>query len=104
MGRYPDTLQSVTAKLNPEGTDYILVEDHPAPQRPLLPTVQALLAASPTPLTRREILARWPGAAPREDTLWRTLTRGCETGLFARSGTGTKVDAFRYALAMASVV
>jgi hypothetical protein len=99
VGRYPETLPGVAAELNPDGSDYVLVEDSPPPHRLLLPTLQTLLRESATPLSRREILARWPGAAPREDTLWRTLTRGCETGLFARSGTGTKTDAFRYALA-----
>ena len=74
----------------------MLVADGPAPHSPLLATLQTLLTESPTPLTRRELLARWPGDAPREDTLWRTLARGCEQGLFVRSGTGTKTDAFRY--------
>ncbi len=96
VGRYPDTLQAASAELNPECTDYVLLPDSPPLHPPLLATLQTLLAESPTPLTRRELLARWPGAAPREDTLWRTLTRGCEVSLFVRSGTGTKTDAFRY--------
>jgi hypothetical protein len=58
--------------------------------------LKALLAQSPTPLARRELLARWPDPAPREDTLWRTLTRGVELGLFIVTGSGTKTDAFRY--------
>ncbi|MCI0741802.1 MAG: hypothetical protein L0Y72_22440 [Gemmataceae bacterium] len=60
--------------------------------------MQSLLADSPTPLSHRELLGRWPGDAPRADTLWRTLTRGCELGLLERSGAGTKTDAFRYSL------
>ena len=96
VGRYPGTLQTATAELNPEGTDYVLLPDSPPPHPPLLATLQTLLSESPTPLTRQELLARWPGEAPREDTLWRTLARGCEQGLFVRSGTGTKTDAFRY--------
>ncbi len=98
VGRYPDTLPSITAELNPEGTDYVLLPDGPPPPS-LLSTLQALLADSPTPLTRAELLSRWPGEVPRPDTLWRTLTRGCELGLFVRLGTGTKTDAFRYAVA-----
>ena len=96
VGRYPGTLQTATAELNPEGTDYVLLPASLPPRPPLLATLQTLLSESPTPLTRRELLARWPGDAPREDTLWRTLARGCERGLFVRSGTGTKTDAFRY--------
>ncbi len=99
VGRYPDTLPSATAELNPEGTDYVLLPDSPEPHAPLLGTLQTLLSDSPTPLTRRELLARWPGEAPREDTLWRTLTRGCERGLFVRSGEGTRTEPFRYGVA-----
>jgi hypothetical protein len=99
VGRYPGTLQSAHAELNAEGTDYILLDGSPAPSPPLLTTLQTLLAESPTPLTRRELLDRWPGAAPRPDTLWRSLARGVEVGLFVISGTGTKTDAFRYGLA-----
>src|SRR5206468_1640876 len=67
VGRYPGTLQTATAELNPEGTDYVLLPDIPPPHPPLLATLQTLLSESPTPLTRQELLARWPGDAPRED-------------------------------------
>lgn len=100
VGRYPDTLDSLTAELNLEGTNYIFSSDPPAAAAPLLlSTVQQLLGVSPTPLTREELRARWPGPPPREDSLGRTLTRATETGLLTRSGAGTKVDAFRYGLA-----
>jgi hypothetical protein len=72
VGRYPETLQTATADLNPEGTDYILLPDCPAPPPPLFSTLQTLLAASPTPLTRRELFERWPAPAPSPATLWRT--------------------------------
>jgi hypothetical protein len=98
VGRYPDTLQAVSAELNAEGTDYLLLPDSPAPHPPLLATLQTLLAESPTPLTCNELLARWPGEAPRPDSLWRTLARGVEVGLFVVSGSGTKTDARRYGL------
>jgi hypothetical protein len=99
VGRYPDTLQTAAAELNAEGTDYILLPESPKPSPPLLPPLQALLAASPTPLTLQEILSRWPAPPPRPDSLWRTLRRGLETGLFTiRGGSGTKTDAFRYEL------
>jgi hypothetical protein len=98
VGRYPGTLQTATAELNPEGTDYVLLADSPPPHPPLLATLQTLLTESATPLTRRELLERWPGTAPRPDTLWRTLARGVELCLFIVSGTGTKTDAFRYGI------
>ena len=65
-----------------------------------LETVRQLLSQSST-LTRQEILDRWPASEPRPhvDSLWRTLTRGCEQGVFVRSGEGTKAEAFRYGLA-----
>jgi hypothetical protein len=97
VGRYPGTLQTATAELNGEGTDYLLLDNSAAPHPRLLVTLQTLLTESPTPLSRRALLERWPGAAPRPDTLWRTLSRGVERGLFVVSGTGTKTDAFRYA-------
>jgi hypothetical protein len=98
VGRYPETLQTATAELNAAGTDYILA-DADAPPRPLLlTTLQTLLGASSTPLSRQEILCRWPQSEPppRGDSLCRCLARGCETGLFVRSGGGTKTEAFRY--------
>ena len=62
---------------------------------------RANVRQSPAPLTRQEILARWPETEPppRPDSLWRTLTRGCELGILVRSGAGTKAEAFRYGLA-----
>ena len=89
VGRYPGTLQSVAAELNPEGTDYlVLAGDAPAAAlAPVLETVCRLLGQSPVPLTRQEILARWPeGEPPRADSLWRSLARGCELGILVRSG------------------
>jgi hypothetical protein len=98
VGRYPDALQIVTAELNLEATDYILLPDSPASRPPLLDTLQSLLRGSSIPLTHRELLARWPGVAPRDDSLWRALARGVEQGLFVITGAGTKTDAFRYAM------
>jgi hypothetical protein len=98
VGRYPETLQTATAELNPEGTDYVLLPDNTAPAPPLLGTLQTLLAASATPLTCRELLARWPAPSPRPDSLWRTLARGIEIGLFTVAGKGTKTEPFRFTL------
>jgi hypothetical protein len=102
VGRYPGTLQHVAAELNPEGTDYLLLADEPpgAANAVSLETVRQVLSQSPTPLTRQEILARWPeGELPRADTLWRCLTRGCDLGILIRTGEGNKAEAFRYSLA-----
>jgi hypothetical protein len=96
VGRYPETLQTVSAELNPEGTDYVLLPDSLAPHPPLLSTLQILLTESPTPLTRRELLDRWPGAGPHIDSLSRTLARGIELGLFTGAGKGTKAEPLRF--------
>jgi hypothetical protein len=82
VGRYPDTLQTATAELNAEGTDYLLLPDSPPPHPPLLATLQTLLAASPTPLTRRELLTRWPGDAPartRSGAPWRAASNAASS-------------------------
>ena len=65
---------------------------------PALETLRQLLSESATPLTRQEILARWPETErpPHPDSLWRTLTHGCELGIFVRTGAGTRAEAFRY--------
>jgi hypothetical protein len=102
VGRYPGTLEHVTAELNPEGTDYRLLPDGPpgAEVPPALKTLLQVLGGSPGPLTRHEILARWPGdEPPRADSLWRSLARGCDLGLLVRTGSGNRAEAFRYALA-----
>jgi hypothetical protein len=67
VGRYPGTLQHVTAELNPEGTDYLLLPDGPpgAGLAPALETVRHLLGQSPAPLTRQEILAAGQRASAR---------------------------------------
>ena len=88
-----------SAELNAEGTDYLLLPGSTPPNPPLFATLHALLRASPVPLTRRELLARWPDPRPRPDTLWRTLARGVERGLIVVRGAGTRTDAFRYGLA-----
>jgi hypothetical protein len=102
VGRYPGTLQHVVAELNAEGTGYRLLHD--GSLEPSLPpgleTVSRLLSQSPGPLTRQEMLERWPEGEqpPRADSLWRCLTRGCELGVLVRTGAGTRAEAFRFGL------
>jgi hypothetical protein len=76
VGRYPGTLPHVAAELNPEGTDYRLLPDGPPEVEGAtraLEMVCRLLAQSPGPLTRQQILDRWPESEqpPRADSLWR---------------------------------
>lgn len=97
VGRYPGTLQSVTAALNAEGTDYVLLDANPTPHAPLFCTLQNILAQNPTPLTRNDILEHWPAPAPHPDSLYRTLARGLQLGLFTATGQGTKSDPYRFA-------
>jgi hypothetical protein len=100
VGRYPGTLQHAAAELNADGTDYVVLPDALLATSGLasLETVREILSQSATPLTRQEILSRWPEgeSPPRADSLWRLLARGCEMGLFVRSGDGTKAEAFGY--------
>ena len=103
VGRYPGTLQHQAAELNPDGNDYLLLPDdppEPAPCSATLETVRQLLSQTSEPLTRQEILARWPEHTPppRPDSLWRTLARACDSGLLTRTGAGNKAEAFRYRL------
>jgi hypothetical protein len=62
--------------------------------------MRTLLAAAGAPLTRHEILSRWPSPVtrPTPNTLRRWLNRACELGVLARHGSGSKTDAFRYRL------
>ena len=77
-------------------------------RRPHLPsgapahgTIRQILSASPEPLTRQEILARWPESEPppRADSRWRILTRACALGILARTGESTRLEALGYTLA-----
>lgn len=108
VGRYPGTLQRVSAELNAEGTDYLLLPDAAAGPAvaPMLATLQSLLRESPAPLSCQEIIAHWPAAEPppRSDSLMRSLRQACDLGLLVRTGSGTKFEAFRYALAEAQAV
>jgi hypothetical protein len=52
---------------------------------------------APTPLTRHEIVIRWPSPVtrPTPNTLWRWLCRACDLGVLVHHGSGSKTDAFR---------
>jgi hypothetical protein len=89
--------------MNPEATDYAVLADQGDDDAfaPSLDTVRAVLHEAGTPLTRHEILDRWPAAAtrPTANTLWRWLKRGGDLGALMRQGDGIRGDAHRYGLA-----
>ncbi len=98
VGRYPGTLESVTAELNGDRTDYGLTEASAAALT-LVAVLQSLLSASPEPITQRDLLTRWPGDTPRADSLWRALLNGLEAGLLTLSGDGMKNNPYRFVIA-----
>lgn len=91
-------LERVEAELNAAGTDYVLTADAAPPAPPLLAIAEALLAASPTPLTHQE-LAGWPPPAPHPDSLHRTLAEAVRAGRFSATGNGTRSEPHRFGLA-----
>jgi hypothetical protein len=98
VGRYPGTLQDVSAQLNAEGTDYMPIGRQRSPSASMMPTVQAVLAADEAPLTHAEIIERWPGTPPHANSLWRVLAAGHKDGVFHIFGAGTKAEPYRFGL------
>jgi hypothetical protein len=98
FGRFPGMLGHVAAELSSDGADYLLLSnDLDNALTPNLDMLRQILHQSPQPLTRQEILDRWPTTTPPAgNTLWRALTSGCDQGLLVRTGAGTKAEAFRY--------
>jgi hypothetical protein len=84
------------------GADYAVLAESEEVEgfAPAFDTLHDILQRSPTPMTREQIRQAWPLHLPPPpgNTLWRWLSRGCALGLFARSGAGTRVEPFRYAL------
>ena len=99
VGRYPGTLDAVSAELNAEGTDYRVLPGDTPPAPPLFATLEALLRASPVPLTRRELLARWPATCPAARHALAGAGARRRTRPVHRPGRGTRTDALRYGLA-----
>jgi hypothetical protein len=82
FGRYPGTIQHLAAE--------------PAANS-VQQSFQQILGESAQPLTQQEILEHWPsGRPPAANSLWRSLTRACESGQMTRSGAGTRSEPFRY--------
>lgn len=62
--------------------------------------MKAILEEAEGPLTRAEIVRRWPesSAVPAKVTLWKWLARLVEAGQVLRQGQGTKKEPHRYLL------
>jgi hypothetical protein len=63
--------------------------------------LEGILSAASRPLTRRDILTRWPvtAAKPNAATLWRWLERFMGQELVIQEGQGRRNDPFRFRLA-----
>jgi hypothetical protein len=100
--RHEETPRQLVLELSADGTDYLshgdLREDDFAPQWQVL---QRILASASAPLTRREILRRWPRRRSKPDaaTLWRWLQRVRGEGAVVQEGRGKRNDPFRFRLA-----
>jgi hypothetical protein len=103
IGRYPELPRRLLLEMTDDATDFAVLAE-PLQSEPAfaaaLAHLCAVLRGSPTPLTRPEILARWPHAvpAPAAVTLWRWLDLACAMNVLLRQGEETKADAFRYGL------
>ena len=102
FSRFAETPRQMHLELNDAGDDYqvLLDQDIHDDFRMIWDTIAAILQAAEQPLTRQELLARWPRdrVAPHVASLWRWLLRADMLGLLVREGEGTKHGAFRYRL------
>ncbi len=100
--RHDETPRRLVLELSADGTDYLahgdLQEDDFAPQWAIL---EQILRSATYPLTRLEILRRWPRQQrkPDEATLWRWLQRVLGEGAVVQEGRGKRNDPFRFRLA-----
>jgi hypothetical protein len=62
--------------------------------------LQGLFASAERPLTRRELLQRWPDPIlkPARPTLWKWLDRVVQDGRVERTGLGSRREPYRYKL------
>lgn len=102
--RSEETPRHRVIELNPEGTDYAVLDAVQAEEfSHSWQTLCLVLEAAGRGLTRREILQEWLAdrEAPSPATLWKWLERGVSQGLVYQEGTGRKNDPFRYGLTRA---
>lgn len=104
FSRFEETPRQLLAELHINGTEYRVISDQDVSDdfSANWDTIAAVLSATAAPLTRQELLHRWPAArsAPHVATVWRWLGRAVELGLVVRTGKGTKLDPCRYQLRM----
>jgi hypothetical protein len=99
LSRHTETPRQLVIELNADGTDYIghgSFEDEEFTQS--WKTIQAILAAGPSKLTRQQIRRHWPAdlKPPDKTTLWRWLERALAQRVLLREGTGRRNDPYRY--------
>jgi AAA domain-containing protein len=101
--RYDETPRQMLIELSPGGAGYQRLADAGDDFHTNWDTVELVLSATATPMTRSEIRRAWlPGLTPPHDaTLWRWLDRAVELGLACRTGKGTKTEPYRYGPAAA---
>jgi hypothetical protein len=97
--RFEQTPRRLLIELNAEGTEYLVCPEPPAAESDAEADVLAVLEAA-GPLTREEVLARWPGERPPAvTTLCRLLDRAVARGRLCRTGRGRRNDPYRYTIA-----
>jgi hypothetical protein len=101
FSRHPTTPPSLVIEWTPDGADYqSLGTSVELDYERGWPLLHAILDDSEGPLTRRDVLRRWPESAwaPSKLTLWKWLSRAVQEGRVLQDGRGTRRDPFRYQL------
>jgi hypothetical protein len=99
FSRHAATPPSLFIEWTADGTDYRSLGTSAEPNYEHgWPVLQAVLDQAEGPLTRREILRRWPDSAPAPAklTLWKWLGRAVDEGHVLRDGRGTRREPYRY--------
>src|SRR5262245_15163221 len=99
LSRFSETPRQVVIELNAERTDYAFLGDVADEEfQSNWEVVRTVLLMAAEPMTRKDILARWPPVElqPSEATLWRWLERAVTAGTCFRTGTGRCNSPFRY--------
>jgi len=102
FSRYQETPRQICFEMNVTETDYQVISDQDVSDdfSANWDKIEAVLTAAGAPLTRQEVLARWPAErnSPHAGTLWRWLNRAQELGLVVMTGHGTKLEPCQYVL------
>ena len=101
VSRNPETPARLAVELTPDGTDYVALGDFLAGADFVgWRVVTGLLAGTTEPLTRQQLLARWPATErrPHGVTVWKWLDAAAAVGRVVRRGTGRRNNPYRYRL------